>query len=401
MAGRDPHESHRSATPLELLFDLMFVAAFAQASDQGAHLMAEGHFWQAFVAFSFVAFAVCWAWVNFSWFASAFDTDDWFFRAATMVQMVGVLVLALGVPPVFASIDSGAPLDNGVVVAGYIVMRVAALAQWVRVGVQDPPRRRFALAFAASIAVSQVGWTAVLFLDLPIGRLAPILVLLYAIELGGPVLASRVGEFPPWHAHHIAERYGLLVIITLGEIILGTIAAVSAVVGRVGWSGEAVLVVVAGTGLCFGIWWAYFVVPAGDILRRHRARAWLWGYGGIVVFASVAAMGAGLHVAAFVAGGEAAIGVTQAMLAVAVPVLVAFVAYFAIYAHLVGEFDPFHALLFGGAAAALGLAVLLAALGAGLGVALVPVMLAPLVVVVGYERVGYRHMEAVLQRVLR
>ncbi len=401
MTGRDPDEPHRSATPLELLFDLTLVAAFAQAGDQAAHLMAEGHFASAAIAFGFVAFAVCWAWVGFSWFSSAYDTDDWLFRVLTMVQMVGVLVVALGAPPVFASIDRGEPLDNGVLVAGYIVMRVAMLAQWLRAAAQDPRRRRFALTYAASIAVAQVGWTAVLFLDLPIGRLLPLLVVLYAIELGGPVLAARRGEFPPWHADHISERYGLLVMITLGEVVLGTIAAVAAVVDRGGWTVEAVLVVVAGTGLAFGVWWSYFVVPTGEIIGRHRHRAWVWGYGGIVVFAAVAAMGAGLHVAAYVAGGEASIGLVQAVLAVAIPVLVTVVAYVAIYSYLVGEVDPFHGLLAVGAVLALGLAVVLATSGAGFGLCLLVVMLAPAVVVVGYETVGHRHMDAVMARVLR
>lgn len=400
MTGRDPDERHRVATPLELLFDLTFVAAFAQAGDQAAHLAAEGHVGHALAGFGFVVFAVCWAWVNFSWFASAFDTDDWFFRVMTMVQMVGVLVVALGAPPVFDSIDRGEPLGNGVVVAGYVVMRVAMVAQWLRAATQDPRYRRFALTFAVAIAVSQVGWTAVPFLHRPVGELLPLLVVLYLVELGGPVLASRTGEFPPWHPHHIAERYGLLVMITLGEIVLGTIAAVAAVVERSGWTVEAVLVVVAGTGLAFGVWWSYFVVPTGDILARHRGRAWLWGYGGIVVFAAVAAMGAGLHVAAYVAGGEASIGTVGAVLVAAVPVLVTVLAYLGIYAYLVGAFDPFHTVLIAGAVVVLALAVLLAGLGVGLGACLLVVTAAPAVIVVGYETVGYRHMDEVMARVL-
>jgi low temperature requirement protein LtrA len=84
MVGRDPAERHRSATPLELLFDVTFVAAFAQASEQAAHFIAEGHFTTAATGFVFVTFAVCWAWVSFSWFASAFDTDDWFFRPVSI-----------------------------------------------------------------------------------------------------------------------------------------------------------------------------------------------------------------------------------------------------------------------------------------------------------------------------
>ena len=54
-----------------------------------------------------------WAWINFSWFASAYDTDDWVYRLTTMVQMVGVIILALGVPQMFASIDKGITSTTG------------------------------------------------------------------------------------------------------------------------------------------------------------------------------------------------------------------------------------------------------------------------------------------------
>ena len=98
MVGRDPNEPHRTATPLELLFDLTFVVAFSQAGSQAAHLLELGHWGPAFLGFSFAVFAICLAWINYSWLASAYDTDDVFFRVATMVQMLGVLVLALGLP---------------------------------------------------------------------------------------------------------------------------------------------------------------------------------------------------------------------------------------------------------------------------------------------------------------
>ena len=52
-------------------------------------------------------FAITWAWINFSWFASAYDTDDWVFRLLTLLQMVGVLVLALGIASLFDSIAHG------------------------------------------------------------------------------------------------------------------------------------------------------------------------------------------------------------------------------------------------------------------------------------------------------
>ena len=59
-----------------------------------------------------------------------------------MVQMVGVIILALGIPPMFASIGDGEHVDNRVMVAGYVVMRIALVGQWLRAARQDPARRR-------------------------------------------------------------------------------------------------------------------------------------------------------------------------------------------------------------------------------------------------------------------
>jgi len=123
-SGRDPEEAHRTATPLELLYDLTFVVAFGVASNELAHYIAVDRVWTGIAGFGFAVFAVAWAWVNSSWFASAYDTDDWVMRLATMGQMVGVIVLALGLEQAFASIDHGDVLNNGVMVAGYVVMRV-------------------------------------------------------------------------------------------------------------------------------------------------------------------------------------------------------------------------------------------------------------------------------------
>lgn len=104
--GRDPHEQHRAATPLELLFDLTFVVAFSVAGAQFAHLIAGGHVAAGLRGFAFAMWAIIWAWINYSWFASAFDTDDWLYRVLTMVQMVGVVILALGLPTMFHSMPA-------------------------------------------------------------------------------------------------------------------------------------------------------------------------------------------------------------------------------------------------------------------------------------------------------
>ena len=151
---------------------------------------------------------------------------------------------------------------------------------------------------------------------------------------GGPVHCRAGKGGTPWHAHHIVERYGLLTIITLGEGVIGTVASLGAVVESQGWTLDAVLVAVAGTGLTFGLWWMYFTIPSAEVLHVHRERG-PWGYGHMLIFGSIAATGAGLHVAADYIGHEAHIGAVATVLTVAVPVAVFAVALFALYTYLV------------------------------------------------------------------
>jgi low temperature requirement protein LtrA len=397
-SGRDPGESHRAATPLELLYDLTIVVAIGTAADELAHYVAEDHIGVGVGGFAFAAFAVIWAWVNYSWFASAYDTDDWVFRLATMVQMAGVIVLSLGLPQMFASLDHGGTLDNHVMVAGYVVMRIPLVFLWWQVSRQDPEHSWAARVYMVTIGVAQVGWVALAILDLPIRATFAVLFVLLALEFAGPIVAERkVGT--PWHPHHIAERYGLLVIITLGEVIIGTVAALNAVVhGEAGWTADAVRLTIAGVGLTFGCWWMYFAVPWGEPLARHRDRSFVFSYGHFLIFAPLAAMGAGLHVAAYGLEGKAGIGATAIVLSVVIPVSIYALALYVLYSLLMRTRDPFHLLLLAAMAAVLVLAVVLAEAGVGVTTCLLVVMVAPVVTVVGYETIGHRHMAEALDQ---
>ncbi|HET6986260.1 MAG TPA: low temperature requirement protein A, partial [Kribbella sp.] len=385
LVGRNPGEAYRSATPLELLYDLTFVVAFGTAANELAHYLAEGHVGTAILGFCLAVFAVVWCWMNYSWFASAYDNDDWVFRVATMVQMVGVIVLALGLEDMFVSVDEGGAIDVRMMVAGYVVMRLSMLLLWTLAARNDPDRAPAARKNIWSIGVAQVGWVVLAFLELPIWAFFVAGIPFFVLELAGPVLAERRSP-TPWHAHHIAERHGLLLLITLGEGVLGTVTALNALVhGEHGWTFEAVLLAVAGVGLTFGMWWMYFAVPWGDVLRRHRDRASSWGLGHFLLFGSVAATGAGLHVAAYFLEGSATLGPTETVLTVAIPVAIYVLTLYAIYWAFLRQHDALHLLLLGGTAGVILLAVICAELGASTPWCLVVVMLAPAVTVVGFE----------------
>ncbi len=222
---------------------------------------------------------------------------------------------------------------------------------------------------------------------------------LLLLELAGPVLAETRKGGTPWHAHHIAERYGLLVIIALGEGLLGTAVAINALIGPegTGWSLDVVILGLAGTALTFGMWWIYFILPCGPILARRRDRAFGWGYGHIVLFGALVAVGAGLHAAAYYLEHHTVLDITGTVLTVAIPVALYVVSIYVLNYHLVRVFDPFHLLMLGGTAVVVGASIAMAAVGAPMVWCLAVLTLAPWVSVVGYETVGYRHGDRVLE----
>jgi low temperature requirement protein LtrA len=190
-SGRDPEEEGRASTPLELLYDLTIVVAIGTASDELAHAIAEDHVGAGIAGFVFALFAVTWAWLNYSWFASAYDTDDWVFRLATMVQMIGVIVLSLGLPQMFASIVDGDVLDNGVMVAGYVIMRASLGFLWWQVARHDPERAPAARTYMVTVGVAQVGWVLLVFADLHVVTAFVAFLPLFVVEITGPYLAER------------------------------------------------------------------------------------------------------------------------------------------------------------------------------------------------------------------
>jgi low temperature requirement protein LtrA len=301
------------------------------------------------------------------------------------------------VPQMFESIEHGETLDNGVMVSGYVVMRVAALFLWSRVYREDPDHRVAARTYMTTIGIAQLGWIVLVFVDLPVVTTFLLMVPLFVIEVTGPYIAERRAQ-TPWHVEHIVERYGLLVIITLGEVIIGTVAALNALVhGEHGWTVDAALLAVAGVGLAFGCWWVYFSLP-GERTIRERRRVFLFAHGHFLIFPPLAALGAGLHVAAYALEGEAEISSTGVVLSVLIPVALFILAIFLLYSLLTRTRDPFHLLLLGLTAVVFAVTVLLAVAGASVAICLLVLVLAPAVTVVGYETIGHRHMAEALER---
>jgi low temperature requirement protein LtrA len=313
MSARRTDEANRSSTPLELFFDLCFVVAVAQAASHLRHDLSGGQLGHAVGNYLWVFFAIWWAWANFTWFASAYDNDDDPYRLLTMVQIAGALTLAAGVPRAF---ESG---DYLVVTLGYVILRLAMVMQWLRAARADPERRTTALRYAVGYALVQAGWVARLAFDQPTYLYVGLAVAVG--ELLVPIWAERA-QVTPFHPEHITERFGLFTMIVLGEAVLAaTIAVQTAADSHNGT--DADLMVLAGSGLLlvFSLWWLYFDRTTQRMLGSVRTTI-IWGYGHYLVFASTAAIGAGLAVSVDALVGRADVTHLQQGLAVGIPLAV-------------------------------------------------------------------------------
>jgi low temperature requirement protein LtrA len=366
MLSRRPSEEHRASTPLELFFDLCFVVAVAQAAGQLHHALAEGGVARGLLGYASVFFAIWWAWMNFTWFASAYDTDDVLYRVATLVQIAGALILAAGVPQAFEG-------DFAIVTVGYLVMRVALTGQWLRASRDDPEGRDCARRYALGVAVLQLGWIARLALP---GDWAPVagFLVLVPLELSVPVWAERKGV-THWHPGHIAERYGLFTLIVLGESVAAATTAVQSALDS-GQQLEHLLTLAAGGLLIvFSMWWLYFEQRADERLSSSNLGSFVWGYGHYVIFASAAAVGAGLQVAVDHDAGLAHLAGWGAAAAVAVPVALYLLSVWLLHPGAEARRSPRRA------AYPLAAALVLCAMAAGEAVLAIGLLLAALVAV--------------------
>ncbi len=284
IAARDPDEHHRTSTTLELLFDLISVIAIAAVTAGLHHAISEGHGLEALPRFVFLFLAIWWAWMNVTWFASAFDSDDTPYRLLIMVIMCGELIFAGGAAHIFVTFDFSFGL------LGWIVMRFGMVGLWLRAAAGSWEYRTTCLRYAGGITIAQIAWTMTYFIA------APASIAFYAfgaacfmIEFAVPPFAEGA-RATPFHRHHIIERYGLLMIISLGEIMLSVAHGFGALFEQHPSVGAAI-VPFAALVIVLSVWWVYFCeedhLPTTDF-----GTALIWGYGHVFIFMATAALGA-------------------------------------------------------------------------------------------------------------
>jgi low temperature requirement protein LtrA len=285
LRARDPEEQHRASTALELFYDLVSVIAIAAVTAGLHHAISGGHGVEALPRFIFLFLAIWWAWMNFTWFASAFYNDGPVYRILVIVVMTGALIFAGGASYIFTTMDFSWGL------LGWIIMRFGMASLWLRAA-GDLRFRRTALRYCCGIIVAQIAWTVLYFSTEPgSGIFYAGGLLCFLIEWLVPMFAERAG-MTPWHRHHIVERYGLLTIIVMGEILL-SVSHGFGYLFRDDFSAGIMVSALSAIVIVFSLWWLYFD-DTEHLPKASYKRAFLWGYGHVFFFGAISMLGAGI-----------------------------------------------------------------------------------------------------------
>ena len=246
-AHAEPMEQR--VTPLELFFDLVFVFAITRVTG----LMAHDLSWTTIGQGLLVLAALWWGWAAFAWLTNHVAGDDLQARVVVFVAMAAMVLVALAVPEAFG--------DHALVFAlGYLVMRMAHLGlYWVA----SREEAEVHVAVARLLPTAVAGPLLLVVAAYADGALQVALWLTaLAIDYGGPLVRGVAGYRV--HPAHFAERFGLIVIIALGESIVAIGVGAGDHPLDAAIAVAAVLAVVGSAGL----WWAYFDVVAPVAHRR-------------------------------------------------------------------------------------------------------------------------------------
>ncbi len=245
MAATEPVDAgteEQKVTPLELFFDLVFVFAFTQVTG----LMAVDPTWESVGQGMLVLAAVWWAWGGFAWLTNSLHSDDGIARLGLMAAMAAMLIAALAVPEAFGD-------DSVVFGLAYLAVRAIHIAVYVY-GAPEAHNRDAIRQLAPGLLAAPTLIAVAGFLDG--GAAAGLWIVALLIDYGTPYLRDVSGfTVSPSHFH---ERFGLIIIIALGESIVAT----GSDLGLTGLTGGVVATAIAGLVIAAAQWWAYFDVVA-------------------------------------------------------------------------------------------------------------------------------------------
>ena len=238
--GKD-RESTRHATWLELFFDLVFVFAIAQL----ANLLHRDLRRTGNAGYGAHFIPVWWLWIDFSYYADQFDIDSGPYRLVMLGVMFGLVVMAL-------TINDALQGGSANFAAIYTTLRLVIIVLYIQAWRCVPQSRELTTRYILSFSVAFLLWL------ISIGVPEPGRFWLWAVALlieisNGPITYLTIRNVPTQKSH-MDERFGLFVIIVLGEAII----AVATGVSQTDWQWRSVLAGMGGFLTAISLWWMYF-----------------------------------------------------------------------------------------------------------------------------------------------
>ena len=257
MAGEQAIAGERRTSPIELLWDLVFVFAVTQVSA----LLSRDLAWRGLGRSLLVLALVWWAWSAFVWAANAEEEEAPTLRLILLMGMVLIFIAGLAIPRAFGS-------EGALFAATYAAVRLLHLGLYADASRRGHAAWKAIAGFALTVAIGMAllvagsllhGW-----------RRDALWAAAVAIDYAGPGLLTRarLRGLQEVAVAHFAERYGLFIIICLGESV------VAIGVGASGHPLDAEIVAAVGLGILItaGLWWTYFerfASRAEESLRHH------------------------------------------------------------------------------------------------------------------------------------
>jgi low temperature requirement protein LtrA len=254
-----PTSENSGVTTLELFFDLVFVFAITQVTA----LMADDLGWRGALRGLVVLALLWWAWCSYAWLGNQARADEGIVRAAMIGAMAALFLVALTIPEAWG--DEGGGISAPVVLAVCLALvRLGHLGVYVIAATGDAALRRTVLRTAVPVGVAAVLLVAGALLGGP-GQTA-LWALALLVDYSGVYLLGGGWRLPA--PGHFAERYGLIVIIALGESLIAVGVGAEDLPVTVPVIAGALL----GLTVSLALWWLYFdvVAPVAERVLRSK-----------------------------------------------------------------------------------------------------------------------------------
>lgn len=281
---RTVEESERTATWLELFYDLVFVAAVAMMGTRIVHDTS----WTGVLSYLASFALVWWLWASHTFYADRYDTDDLVYRLLAGAQMVAVAVIAV-------SLSLGEAGSTQVFALGYTLARAVLLILYARAYRHVPGTRRLVRGYLVGFGSASVLWAISIVTPTPVRFW--VWALAFAVDLATPFAVRKIQAAAPLDVSHLPERFGLFTILVLGE----SIVAVTVGLSHVSWQASTTIVGVFGLGAATCLWWINFEHHDGFVVRRRgEGKNWrptVWIYSHLPLAAALAMFGVSIELA--------------------------------------------------------------------------------------------------------